>query len=166
MAAVLGLALRAGLAWQRQLSWYEYRTLHGLKRVALPWLAARNPFGFGHWVHHKGGRDDGEFIATVGQSVRETVKTLQAGGGSLHVISSLKCRPPTHGDPLTAAHLVWTDGEMQTEAYLFQNDGGTTDVYAHHEVSVTDPEGHLNAEQVNGDPRGVVHDALDTEATA
>jgi hypothetical protein len=49
---------------------------------------------------------------------------------------------------------------MQTEAFLFANDDGTTDVYAHHEVSVTDPDGHLEARQRNGDPRGVVRDAL------
>lgn len=162
--AVLALAvvMRAGLAWQSDLSWPEYRTAHGIRRLLFPVLQRRAPLGFDSFVNRKRGRTDDEYLRTVDADVRATVGRLRAGGGSLHLISSLKRRPADHGDPLTAAHVVWThDDGSQTEAYLFANDDGTTDAYAHHETSVADPDGHLTDPQHDGDPRGVVTDALD-----
>lgn len=159
VAVALGLLLRAGLAWQRGLSWYEYRTLHGLKRLVFPVLDAR--LTFVSFVNGKGGHDDAEYLRTVDASVPELVGTLRNAGGTLHLISALKRRPATRGDPLTRAHLVWThDDGHQTEAYLFANDDGTTDVYAHVETGVTDPLGHLTDTQTDGDARGIVADAL------
>jgi len=164
MVAILAaIVVRAALAWQRQLTWPEYRTLHGIKRLIFPVLSERQPFGYGHWVHEKGGRDDAEYVATIDDSLRSVVRRLQAGGGSLHLINSIKRRPTEHGDPLSAAHVVWVHGETQTEAYLFVNADGSIDVYAHHEVAVTDPEGHLTEQQDDGDPEGVVTGALDPE---
>lgn len=160
LAVALGLLLRAGLAWQKELSWYEYRTLHGLKRVAFPTLEALMPGNL--FVNAKGGRDDAEFLTTVDASIRETVRDLRADGGSLHLISSIKRRPTGNGDTLTRAHVVWTDGGDQTEAYLFANDDGTTDLYAHVEASVTDPVGHLTGPQTDGDPDDIVSDAIET----
>jgi hypothetical protein len=54
---------------------------------------------------------------------------------------------------------VWhhVDGK-QTEAYLFRNNDGSTDLYAHVETSVDDPLGHLTDEQLDGDTRGVLKD--------
>jgi len=158
LAVALGLLLRAGLAWQSELSWYEYRTLHGLKRVAFPTLERLVPGNL--FVNTKGGRDDAEYLTTVDASIRETVRDLRSNGGTLHLISSLKRRPPEHGDPLTRAHVVWTDGGEQTEAYCFANADGTTELYAHAEASVTDPVGHLTGPQTDGDPDGVVAAAL------
>lgn len=180
--AVLALAvvMRAGLAWQSELSWPEYRTAHGIKRVAFSTLdrldasdlpiknlavfgrVAKAAVRFDSWVNDKRGRTDAEYLRTVETDVRATVGRLRAGVGSLHLISSIKRRPADHGDPLTAAHVVWThDDGSQTEAYLFRNDDGTTDAYAHHETSVADPDGHLTDPQHDGDPRGVVIEALD-----
>ena len=159
LAAVAVLA-RLALAWQRQVSWYEYRTLHGLKRLVFPRLEQLYPGNL--FVNAKGGRDDAEFVMTVDRSVRELVRQMQSGNGSLHLLNALKRRPSEFGDPLSRAHVVWThsDGE-QTEAYLFANADGTVDVYAHHETSVTDPLGHLQDEQVDGDPDGVVRRVLE-----
>lgn len=157
LAVLVGLLARLGLLWQRGLSWYEYRTLHGIKRRLAPVVGN----GFVLTLASKGGRDDAEFIQTRDASVREVVSKLRSSGGSLHLFASVKQRPDTHGDPLSRAHVVWTyPGVTQTEAYLFANDDGTTDVYAHRETSVTDAVGHLTDKQTDGDPGGVVGDAL------
>lgn len=161
LAFVLALILRAGLAWQGELTWYEYRTLHGLKRLLFPVLDRR--LTFVSFVNPKGGRDDPEFLRTLDYSPAYVVGTLRQAGGSLHLINALKKRPasPLMGDSLTAAHVVFThDDGMQSEAYLFDNGDGTTDVYVHVETSVTDPVGHLTDAQTDGDARDVVADAL------
>jgi len=159
LVVVLGILLRAGLAYQRSLTWPEYRTAHGIKRWVFPILQRTAPVL--SWVNEKGGRDDPEFVVTTADGVRRTTKRLTAAGGSLHLISSVKRRPDTHGDPLSRAHVVWTlhDGQ-QVEAYLFSNDNGTTDVYVHEETSVDDPVGHLTDPQEDGDTRGIVTRAL------
>jgi len=54
LAAVAVLA-RLALAWQRQVTWYEYRTLHGLKRLVFPRLERLYPGNL--FVNAKGGRD-------------------------------------------------------------------------------------------------------------
>jgi hypothetical protein len=159
----LAVVMRAGLAWQRSLSWPEYRLLHGVKRRLFPILQRRAPLGFDSFVNAKGGREDAEFLRTVPASVPDVVGWLSRGDGSLHLLNSVKRRPDTHGDPLSAAHVVWVhpDG-TQTEAYLFANADGTTDVYAHTEPSPSRPLAHLGGEaQSDGDVRGIVTEALD-----
>jgi hypothetical protein len=148
--AALALIMRAVLAWQSSLSWYEYRTLHGLKRLILPRIGAG--------INDKGGRDDAEFITTAKQSPRQTVSTLRKAGATLHLVCSLKRRPD---GTLTYAHLIFEHGDDQTEAYLFDNGDGTTDVYTHFEPGPETPLEHLGGdEQEDGDPRGVVTAAL------
>lgn len=151
---VLVAAVVAVLYYQRTLSWREYKRLHGLKRRVLP-LVDRHTSLF--VVSRKGGRDDAEFLTTHRASVRETFRELVAAGGSPHLINSIKVRP---GDDYSAAHVVWThDDGTQTEAYLFATSSGT-DVYAHHEPGVATPTEHFNGTQTDGDPRGVVREAL------
>ena len=158
-ALLVGLLARIGLAWQSELSWYEYRTFHGLRRLLFPRLQTLLPFD--RFVSRKGGRNDAEYLTTHPADVRTTVSRLRRGGGTLHLISSVKRRPADHGDPLSRAHLRWAHpGGRQTEAFVFANDDGTTDVYAHAENSVTDPVAHLTRGQHDGDPRGVVRAAL------
>jgi hypothetical protein len=160
LVVILGLVLRALRAWQTELTWPEYRAIHRVKRGVFPAymrlskavaLLPSLPL-----VYDKNGRDDAEFIATVDAPLRRTVKSLRASGGTLHVLNSLKRRPDTHGDPYTAAHVVWYVGGDQVEAYLFRNDDGTVDVHAHTETSTDDPLGHLTDEQINGDKYGVL----------
>ena len=157
---VLAAVLRVAVGWQRGLSWYEYRTAHGLRRQLFPLLDRF--LGVVRFVNHKpAGRDSPEFIDTVDGGIKATARLLKDGGASWHLISSLKRRPATHGDPLSRAHLVWLhDDGTQTEAFLFANDDGTTDVYAHYEASVLNPEAHLSEPQTDGDPEGVVTAAL------
>jgi hypothetical protein len=157
---VLAAILRAVVGWQRGLSWYEYRTIHGLRRMLFPVLD--RTLGVVRFVNHKpAGRDSPEFITTVDGSIKATARLLKDGGASWHLVSSIKRRPAEHGDPLTRAHLVWLhESGDQTEAFLFKNDDGTTDVYAHHEASVLNPEAHLTEPQTDGDPQGVVTAAL------
>lgn len=162
LVVVLVILLRAGLAYQRSLSWYEYRTLHGLRRLVFPILQRRLPFD--SFVNTKGGRDDAEFLRTVDQPARAVAKRLRRSADAYHLLSSLKERPATHGDPHSRAHVVWThDDGRQTEAYLFQNSDGSTDVYGHIEHAVTHPIKHLTTGQRDGDPRGLITDALDGE---
>ena len=95
------------------------------------------------------------------QSVKAVWKQLVAEGGSPHVVNSLKRRPgPDGGAEYSAAHVLWRHDGHQTEAYLFRNSDGTTDVYAHFEPSVLDAVDHLAGEQTDGDPEGVVRRAL------
>lgn len=57
-------------------------------------------------------------------------------GGSPHLLKSLKRRPGEHGDRLSGAHLIWAhDSGDQTEAYLFRNADGSTEIYAHFETN-------------------------------
>lgn len=160
---VLAVVLRVARAWQTELTWPEYRAIHRVKRAVFPLLSRVVPTV--PWVNPKNGRDDEEYLATVDASVRETVQSLRAAGGTLHVLNSIKRRPDTHGDPYTAAHVVWYVGDgKQVEAYLFRNDDGTVDVHAHTETSTDDPLGHLTDRQINGDEYGVLPALTDPPA--
>jgi len=172
--ALFVAALIALVAWQRTLSWREYAPLHRLKTTVLPILdrlkrhpAVPIPAGL-LLISRKGYREhDAEFLTTDADSVRAVWQRLVAGGASPHLINSVKRRPtPDGGTQLSAAHVVWLHADgTQTEAYLFAAvESGGTDIYAHHEPSVTDPEAHLSGAQRNGDPRGVVRAALDRDA--
>lgn len=159
----LAIAVRAGLAYQRELSWPEYRTLHLLKTALVPIVAARLPLPRRLVVKEGAGRDSPAFLRTADTDLRATARRLRQGDGTLHLLAAVKRRPDTHGQRTAGAHLLWRHGDgTQTEAFLFQNRDGSTDVYAHHEPSVTDPDGHLAGVGVEaGDPRGVVTAALD-----
>jgi len=167
LLAAVAIIARLIRAWQASLTWPEYRAAHRFKRGVLPILDRVAP-GQILLVSRKGGRDDAEFLRTVNADATTVAQGLRRAGGTPHLLNSLKRRPDTHGDPLTAAHLVWghADG-TQTEAYLFDNADGTTDVYVHVETSTDDPVGHLTDPQTDGDAKGVVAAALaETEALA
>jgi len=156
LVPILGAALAAVRVWQSRLTWTEFRTFHGIKLLGAQWR--------GWFVHEKGGRDDAEFLTTYNGTVRAAARTLVDAGGSYHLINAVKRRPGEYGDQYSLAHVVWSHADgTQTEAYLFRNDDGTTDVYAHRETSVSDPVGHLTDPQRDGDPRGIVKDALGIE---
>jgi len=159
LAAGLAVVIRAVLAWQRGLSWTEYRTIHALKRGTFPYLDRVVPGNL--FVNAKGYRQGGEFLTTREQSVRSVFKQLVSEGGSPHVVSSLKRRRLPNTVEYSAAHVRWghADG-TQTECYLFRNGDGTCDVYAHAEASPTDAVDHLTGPQPDGDPYGVVRQAL------
>lgn len=158
--AVVTLAVAAVVVWQRTLKWPEYRRLHALKLRYAP-LVDRHTSLF--VLSRKGYRDDPEYLGTREASVRAVWRRLVDAGGSPHLLNSIKERPLPDGTrQLSAAHVVWNhsgEGE-QTEAYLFDNGDGTTDVYCHAETWTLDPEGHLSDPQTDGDPKGVVRMAL------
>jgi hypothetical protein len=56
--------------------------------------------------------------------------------------------------------VFYHDDGKQTEAYIFANSDGSSDVYVHVETATTDPDGHLTDEQLDGDVRGRVRAAL------
>jgi len=160
LLAGLLVAVALVVAYQRTLSWPEYRRLHAVKLRVLPWVDRLTSLFV---VSNKGYRDDAEYVATVPRDSRETFRVLVDGGGSPHLVNSVKRRTRPDGTTdWSRVHVVWIhDDGSQTEAYAFANGDGSTDVYAHHETSVLDPEGHLSDGQRDGDPRGVVRAALD-----
>lgn len=159
LVILLGIVIRILRAWQTQVTLPEYYALHQLKKKTFPFLDSYWP----HFVHQKNGQDDAEYLGSVDLSLTETLKTLRSGGGSLHLLNSLKQLP----DGSTSdGHVVWTHSDgTQTEAYVFSHGNGV-DVYAHHETSVSDVQGHLEDAQTNGDPRGVVTGALESNVVA
>lgn len=149
------------VAYQRGLSWTEYRMVHSLKLALFPILDKLVPsYPF---VKDKGYTDDSEFVLTHSDDMRSTWRKLIAAQGSPHLINSVKRRETPEGDQLSKAHIVWmhSDGR-QTEAYLFDAiDGKGTDVYAHEETSVLRGLNHLTStQQVDGDARKVVINAF------
>jgi hypothetical protein len=157
--AVLVLAIFAVVQYQRTLSWTEYRYLHGLKRRILPVVDRYTSLFV---VSRKGGDDDAEYLCSVDGDVSRTFKRLVDGGGSPHLINALKVRPVAGGNQYSAAHVVFFhDDGQQTEAYLFHGKhAAETDVYVHVEPGVVDAKDHLEGKQRDGDPRGVVREAL------
>jgi len=157
--AALTLAVLAVLQYQRTLSWAEYRRIHALKVRFLPYVDRYTNLFV---ISRKGApEEDAEYLTTVSGSVGDVFKRLVAGGGSPHLINSVKVRPYGDGVQYSAAHVVWTvSGGMQVEAYLFRAEDGV-DVYSHFEPSVVNVDDHLSGKQEDGDPRGVVRAALD-----
>jgi len=156
LLGVLTVLIMLALNYQRNLSWPEYKTIHSLKRGVLPLI---DKYTGVFVVSRKGGREDGEYVATVDKSLRATFKQLANDGFSPHVINSIKQRPhPDDGQAqYSGAHLIkiHSDG-TQTEIYLF-NMGGKCDLYAHNETAVTDPKGHLvDTNQKDGDTKDVL----------
>lgn len=159
LVTLLGIVLAGVVIWQRTLGWRTYRTLHGLKVLLAPLLNRRTGLFI---LSRKGYRDDAEYLATIDRPVKQVWQGLVNAGGSPHLINSVKVREtPDNLRQYSAGHVVWIheDGD-QTEAYLFANGDNTSDVYSHHEPAVTDPDAHLGGDQHDGDPHGVVTDAL------
>jgi len=157
--AALTVAVVAVLQYQRTLSWAEYRRIHALKVRFLPIIDKYTNLFVISWKNAPA--EDAEYITTVNGSVGDVFKRLVAGGGSPHLINSVKVRPYNGGSQYSAAHVVWThDSGDQTEAYLFHAENGV-DVYSHFEPSVVNVDKHLSGEQEDGDPRGVVRSALE-----
>ena len=156
LVILLATVLRLARAYQKELSWPEYRAIHRLKRGVFPLLARTKLGNVVLLVSEKRGREDAEYIATVQGGVRETAKSLRDAGGTLHLLCPIKRRPGGRGDPLTDAHVVWTIEGEQVEAYIFNNSDETCDIYCHTETGVSDPLGHLTNGQEDGDGYGVL----------
>lgn len=159
MAVVVVLVV-AGLYWQKGLGWHDYRTLHRLKVLAAPVVDAHTQYFI---LSGKAYRNKSpEFLGTRDNSIREVWARLLEGGGSPHLISSVKYRDLPSGErQYSAAHVVWTHSDgTQTECYGFDNGDGTSDWYVHFEESVANADEHLSEGGTPGDPKGVVKDAL------
>jgi hypothetical protein len=151
--AVATLVIIAAVAYQRDLTYREYREWMRLKRRLFPILDRLEPFGFSSFVHEKDvPKDDDEFYAHTDLEPRELWRRLTAEGGDPHLVSSLKRRPVGQ---LSKWHFVWMHGDgTQSEVYIFP-DGA---VYVHHETGVQDVDGHLSDGIEAGDVRGVLDD--------
>jgi hypothetical protein len=171
----VSLVMYAVLRWQRAFTYYEYTAIHRVKRRVLPLIdrlsrpiirgvrrqspalgsAAR--YILPHLIHEKGDRSDDEYMATWELSRRELYRAITGEGWSPHVLSSLKARSYAAEIQYSDIHAVYQhDDGTQTEMYTFTNPDGTHDIYAHHETSVVDPQGHLTDPQRDGDPRDVI----------
>ena len=159
LLGALLVVLAVLLAYQRTLSWSEYRLIHRAKVLLFPILQTKVNVLL---VSSKGYRA-GEYLTTVDDSVSGVFKSLVRSGGSPHLICSVKERETPEGQrQYSAAHVVWLHNDgSQTEAYVFEAPDGGVDVQAHHEPGVLDAEAHLDgSNQTDGDPRGVVWSAL------
>lgn len=164
-AALVAALVLAIYLVSKRLDWQSYYRIHRLKLRYLPMLS---PFFF--TVSYKGYREDEEYLTTVDASVKVVWQTLLDHGASPHLLNSIKRRGlPDGGSQYSQAHAVWTMPDSdddthpeQVEVYLFDNGDGTTDAYAHFEGSVLNPRDHLYGGQTDGDPTGVVREALDT----
>mgnify|MGYP006866529151 CR=1 FL=1 len=160
--AVLTAIVLLVLAWQRTLSYTEYRIANDAKYALFSlldgWASKRGrPL-----IREKGwAESSAEFVTTVDGDVRSVFATLRAAGFSPHLLATTKVRRTTDGREIPAdAQLVFIHGNgQQTEAYLFGHQQGV-DVYSHTEAAVYDPRGHVTDAQQAGDPRDVVRDAL------
>jgi len=171
----VSLVMYALLRWQRTLSYHEYTAIHRVKRRILPLIdrlsrpiirgvRRQSPalgsvarFTIPHLIHEKGDRSDDEYMATWELSRRELYRAITDEGWSPHVLSSLKARSYAAEIQYSDVHAVYQHGDgTQTEIYTFTNPDGTHDIYAHHETSVVDPQGHLTDPQQDGDPRDVI----------
>jgi hypothetical protein len=162
LAAVLVLAIAALVWYQRTLGWREYQFWHRLKVQVFPFIDRHTSWFV---VSDKGWRDDPECLYRAGATVPEVFRAFVNAGGSPHLINSIKRRQRPDGTvEYSDAHLVWFHGGpggSQTEAYLFQNPDGTTDVYVHFEPSVLDADDHLDgSQQRDGDPKQVIPSAV------
>jgi hypothetical protein len=164
--AAVTIAVVAALYWQRGLGWRDYQAIQKAKITLAP-LVDRLPSVVDRFppifvLSEKAYRNKSpEFLGTRDSGVRAVYERL-CESGSPHLVSSVKARTNPQGRREYArAHVVWThDDQTQTEAVLFDNGDGTTDVYAHLETSVSDVDGHLEEGGTPGDPRGVVRGAL------
>lgn len=101
-----------------------------------------------------------EFVTTVDATPREVSQKLEAYGFDKHLIAGSKRRQTKDGKQW--AHTQWAyqhKDTQQTEVFIFPNGDNTTDIYAHVETSVYDPEGHLEDYQELGDTRGAFRKA-------
>lgn len=155
------IAVVALLYYQRGLGWHDYRMIHKLKVRLAPLVDAYTDYFV---LSEKPYRNKSpEYLGTRESGVKGVWWRL-VESGSPHLVSSVKYRETPHvpgAREYAVGHVVWTHSDgTQTEAYLFSNGDGSTDVYCHHETSASDVDGHLEDGGVPGDPRNVVKEAL------
>lgn len=162
LVGALAVVIMAIVAYQRTLSYHEYRFAHTLKSalfaVADEWATSKGrPLLRGKLPPEQ----SEEFVTHVPDSPKSAFQALRAAGFSPHLVATTKVRQTDSGREFSHSQLVYIhDDGRQTETYLFEGPQGGTDVYAHVETAATDPVGHLTDAQEPGDPRGVVMAAL------
>lgn len=119
-------------------------------------------------VREKGQED---YVCTVRDTLHELQTALDQAGWTYNPVSTEKYRTiETEGGEVIEQYDVATwalrDGataETQLHAYVFRNENGTLDVYAHSEDNfVSDPAGHTDAGDMrHGDPDGRLRDDLE-----
>jgi len=187
LSAILTVVVLALVAKQATLTYPRYQTIHTVKTLvfrvvdpvtrkrgtlqgtvferffqtpvagrALRWLDQLHGRPL---INDKDNREDAEYLAAYDGTPRDVLTTLDADGWDLHLVSTDKRRPDGSLDDGHA--VLYHDDGRQTEVYVFDAGHGMTHVYAHVETATTDPDGHLSDPQADGDPRGVVRQALD-----
>lgn len=136
--------------WQRGLSYREFMAVHTAKSLLFRALDSWARKKGRPLVRYKNYQDD-EYITTVKESPYNVAQTLQDNGFSPHVFATLKVRGS--GNRSQACHSQWSkqaEDERQVEVYIFRADNGLTEIYAHSEGSILNPEKHLEGKQTNG----------------
>lgn len=156
LVIALGVVIYTLVRYQRGLSYTEFIIAHRAKCIVFRILDGPASKRGRPLVADKSDASE-EFVRHTDATPRTVARRLRSARFDPHLVATAKRRDGQ------CAHSQWVqfhDGEKQTEVYLFPSNGGT-DVYAHFETSVRDPEGHLTDEQTPGDPLGAVANALD-----
>lgn len=161
LSAILLITVYAILSWQRNLTYTEYMTRHGIKRMLFPKLDSWFRKAGRPLIREKGPcNSSDEFVTCVQMPLRAFFIKLVRYGFSPHLLATLKVERPWRSP--AAMQLIYNhDHETQTEVYVFQDADDKLAVYAHVESSPKDPEGHIEDEQIAGDAKGVVREALE-----
>lgn len=105
---------------------------------------------------------EADFVGTVEDDSDAVERQLYDAGYQRNLLSSRKYRR-INGDK------QWSDGsfvfdpkqtDTQHHVILFDAADGGTDIYAHKERTVRDPDGHMTVEQTRGDPDNRLHSIL------
>lgn len=154
---VVGLTVLVtiGVHYQKGLTYREYRFIH----IGKCWAF----YALNSWASKRGRplvRTIGEdsFVMSVDENPRSVYSTLSEEF-SPHLIATAK--KAEDGSWSHSQLVQFHDDKRQTEAVLFSNPDGTTDVFGHLETSVTDPDGHVSDAQEPGDPLGAIQNVLE-----
>jgi len=150
LVALLTGVMILGYHLQKGLTYREFMAVHTAKSILFKALDAKARAKGRPLVRYKNYQDD-EYVTTVKQSPYTVAQTLQNNGFSPHVIATLKIR--RNGNRQQTCHSQWSkqmEDEQQVEVYIFPTDNGKTDVYAHEEGSILNPEKHLEGKQTDG----------------
>lgn len=125
--------------------------------------AAQRLFGRWHtFVREKGHSD---YVYTAKHKPDTVEWALVRGGYQRNLLSTRKYRTHHSGGKQWAVGSYVrdpTDSIWQHHVYLFEHDDGSTDIYAHKELSVREGMSHVtDTQQTHGDPNGWLKSVLD-----
>lgn len=102
--------------------------------------------------------NDIDYVTSVHASPDAVERILHAEGFERNLISARKCRQTEGGKQY--AHGSWAkyygdENDHQHHVFIFENEHGGTDIYAHYEDNATDSAAHLHVRDDEDDIKGM-----------